>query len=320
MSASLRLAYGRAHLDVVLPIPADIIEPKFVPGLPDEQSAVIHALRNPIGAKPLRQWINPGRKICIIFTDVTRPTPNERIIPWLLGELEALQVPDEQIVLVNGVGTHRGNTSEELARMLTRDVVDRYRVVNHQPEKELVQVGSTSYGTPILMNQLVVESDVRIVTGFIEPHFFAGFSGGPKGIMPATAGLKTVMKNHSGINLASPKATFGILDGNPIWEEMRDFALQVGPSFLLNVTLNDRRAITGVFAGDLIEAHRVGCEFVKNMAMYPVKTPYDIVITTNSGYPLDQNLYQAIKGISAAARIVKKGGTIIIASECSDGV
>ncbi|MBV9391763.1 MAG: nickel-dependent lactate racemase, partial [Verrucomicrobia bacterium] len=237
-----------------------------------------------------------------------------------LGELEALQVPDEQIVLVNGVGTHRGNTSEELARMLTRGVVDRYRVVNHQPEKELVQVGSTSYGTPILMNQMVVESDVRIVTGFIEPHFFAGFSGGPKGIMPATAGLKTVMKNHSGINLASPKATFGILDGNPIWEEMRDFALQVGPSFLLNVTLNDRRAITGVFAGDLIEAHRVGCEFVKNMAMYPVKTPYDIVITTNSGYPLDQNLYQAIKGISAAARIVKKGGTIIIASECSDGV
>lgn len=320
MSASLRLAYGRGHLDVVLPLSADIIEPKSVPGLPDEQGAVIHALRNPIGAEPLRQWIKPGGKVCIIFTDITRPTPNERIIPWLLAELKELRVPDEQIVLINGVGTHRSNTPEELKRMLTREVVDRYRVINHEPEKELVQVGSTSYGSPALINRLVVESEVRIVTGFIEPHFFAGFSGGPKGIMPATAGLRTVMKNHSGINLASAKATFGILDGNPIWEEMRDIALQVGPSFLLNVTLNEQRAITGVFAGDLIEAHRVGCEFVKNMAMYPVKAPYDIVITTNSGYPLDQNLYQAIKGVSAAARIVKKGGTIIIASECSDGV
>ena len=206
--------------------------------------------------------------------------------------------------------------------MLTADVMHHYRVVNHEPENldALVQVGVTRTGQPALINKQVVEADVRIATGFIEPHFFAGFSGGPKGIMPGVAGLKTVMQNHSGANLGSPNATFGVLAGNPIWEEMRDIALLVGPSFLLNVTLNERREITGVFAGDLIEAHRLGCEFVRDTAMQPVDAPFDVVVATNSGYPLDQNLYQAVKGISAAARIVKKGGTIIVAAECSDGV
>jgi lactate racemase len=231
-------------------------------------------------------------------------------------------VPKQNITLVNSVGTHRPNTPEELERMLTADVVKNYRVVNHEPENPaaLVQVGMTRTGRPALINKHAVEADVRIATGFIEPHFFAGFSGGPKGIMPGVAGARTVMQNHSGVNLASPNATFGVLNGNPIWEEMRDIALMVGSSFLLNVTLNERREITGVFAGDLVEAHRRGCEFVRETAMQCVDTPFDIAVTTTSGYPLDQNLYQAVKGISAASRIVKKGGTIIVASECSDGM
>jgi nickel-dependent lactate racemase len=158
------------------------------------------------------------------------------------------------------------------------------------------------------------------VTGFIEPHFFAGFSGGPKGIMPGLAGLRTVMSNHGARNIGDPKAAFGITVGNPIWEEMRDIALRVGPSFLLNVSLNERREITGVFAGDLIKAHKVGIEFVRSSAMQKVKTPFDIVVTTNSGYPLDLNLYQGVKGMSAAARIVQDGGTIILACECREGV
>jgi nickel-dependent lactate racemase len=231
-------------------------------------------------------------------------------------------VPKQNITLVNSVGTHRPNTPEELERMLTADVVKNYRVVNHEPENPaaLVQVGMTRTGRPALINKHAVEADVRIATGFIEPHFFAGFSGGPKGIMPGVAGVRTVMQNHSGLNLGSPNATFGVLEGNPIWEEMRDIALMVGSSFLLNVTLNERREITGVFAGDLIEAHRRGCEFVRETAMQRVDAPFDIAVSTNSGYPLDQNLYQAVKGISAASRIVKKGGTIIVASECSDGM
>jgi nickel-dependent lactate racemase len=206
--------------------------------------------------------------------------------------------------------------------MLTPEVVATCRVLNHECAKEadLVLVGRTRDGTPALLNRHAVEADLRVVTGFIEPHFFAGFSGGPKGLMPGVAGLKTVMSNHGARNIGHPHATFGILEGNPIWEEMRDIALQAGPSFLLNVALNEQRRITGVFAGDLVAAHRVGCDFVKRSAMHRCDAPFDIVVTTNSGYPLDLNLYQGVKGMCAGARIVKPGGTLILAAECREGV
>jgi len=206
--------------------------------------------------------------------------------------------------------------------MLTPAVVREYRVINHDSENHagLVEVGVTADGTPALLNRHVVEADTRIVTGFIEPHFFAGFSGGPKGIMPGVAGLETVISNHGRRNIGNPNAVFGVTEGNPLWEELRDIALLAGPSFLINVTLNEKRAITGIFAGDLVEAHKQGIEFVRKSAMQPVTELFDIVITTNSGYPLDQNLYQAVKGMSAAARIVKKGGAIIIAAECRAGI
>jgi nickel-dependent lactate racemase len=317
----VHLAYGQSHLPVELPDErTTAIEPAHQPGLPAEKAAVLAALGNPIGARPLREWIRPGNKVCISFSDLTRATPNERIIPWLLEHLR--DVPRENITLLNQLGTHRPNTPSELERLLTPGVVANYRVLNHEPENEagLVQLGATRDGTPALLNRHFVEADVRIVTGFIEPHFFAGFSGGPKGIMPGVAGLRTVMSNHGARNIGDPKAAFGITDGNPIWEEMRDIAVRVGPSFLLNVTLNERRQITGVFAGDLLGAHRVGFEFVRRSAMQKVKAPFDIVVTTNSGYPLDLNLYQGVKGMSAAARIVQPGGLIILACECREGV
>jgi nickel-dependent lactate racemase len=231
-------------------------------------------------------------------------------------------VPTREITLLNGLGTHRPNSRAELEELLTPEVVDTYRVLNHAPENpaELVPVGRTRDGKLALLNRHLVEADVRITTGFIEPHFFAGFSGGPKGIMPGVAGLETVMSNHGPGNIADPSATFGVTEGNPIWEEMRDIALRPGPSFLLNVALNEQRQITAVFAGDLIAAHRAGCAFVKKSAMQPVSAPFDLVITTNSGYPLDLNLYQGVKGMSAAARILKPGGTVILACECRDGV
>jgi nickel-dependent lactate racemase len=230
-------------------------------------------------------------------------------------------VPREQITLLNQTGTHRPNTRAELEKMLTPEVVANYRVINHECEKEadLVQLGATRDGTPALLNRHAAEADLRIVTGFIEPHFFAGFSGGPKGLMPGVAGLKTVMSNHGARNIGDPNATFGVTEGNPIWEEIRDIALRAGPGFLLNVSLNEQRQITGVFAGDLLAAHKIGCAFVKRSAMQKVAAPFDIVVTTNSGYPLDLNLYQAVKGMTAGARILKPGGTLIIAAECREG-
>jgi nickel-dependent lactate racemase len=317
----VELAYGEGYLPVDLPDGnVSVIEPSNVHGIPDERAAVFEALEKPIGARPLREWVTPGDSICIVFTDITRATPNERLIPWLLDYLDG--VPRDSITLINSLGTHRPNTLQELEKMLTPQVVQNYRVLNHEAENRemLVELGTTRDGTPALLNRLFVEAAVRIVTGFIEPHFFAGFSGGPKGIMPGVAGLETVISNHGTRNVNEPQATFGITDGNPIWEEMRDIALRAGPSFLLNVTLNDQRRITGVFAGDLLGAHKSGCEFVRRSAMQQCDQPFDIVVTSNSGYPLDQNLYQAVKGMSAGARILKQGGVLILACECRCGV
>ena len=316
----VNLAYGSGHLPIEVPDDqTTVIEPAHIDGLADEKAAVLGALQNPIGSQALLERISADTKICIAFTDITRATPNDRIIPWLL---EHLGGRGDNITLLNQLGTHRPNTREELETLLTPEVVANYRVLNHEPENPdaLVQVGTTADGTPALLNRHIVEADLRIVTGFIEPHFFAGFSGGVKGIMPGCAGLETVMSNHGAKNIGDPRATFGVTDGNPLWEELRDIALKTGPSFVLNVTLNEQRDITNVFAGDILEAHRAGCAFVKRSAMQPVEQPFDIVVTTNSGYPLDLNLYQGVKGMSAGARVLKEGGTLILAAECREGV
>lgn len=317
------LAYGSGTLDVELPDDrTTVIEPSHLAGLADERAAFCAALDAPVAMAPLHTQVTPETRITIVHTDITRPTPNDRIIPWLLAYLEAAGARRENITLLNGLGTHRPNTREELAQMLTPAVVANYRCLNHEPENDAacLPFGVTRTGTPVLINRHLVAADLRIVTGFIEPHFFAGFSGGPKGIMPGVAALRTVMSNHGPHHIGDRRATFGVTEGNPIWEEMRDIALRVGPSFLLNVALNERRQLTGIFAGDLVQAHRAGTEFVKASAMQRVDQPFDVVVTTNSGYPLDMNLYQAVKGMRAAELIVRDGGAVIIAAECSEGV
>ncbi|MFM7815436.1 MAG: lactate racemase domain-containing protein [Verrucomicrobiota bacterium] len=197
------LAYGRGRLDVDFPDDlTTVIEPTFRPGLRNEQEAFIAALDHPIGTPTLRSWVRSNSRICILFTDITRATPNERIIPWLLAYLERNGIRREQITLLNQLGTHRPNTREELERMLTPEVVAHYRVLNHEPESReaCVQLGTTRTGAPVLINRHAVEADVRILTGFIEPHFFAGFSGGPKALMPGVAHLETVMSNHQDLH------------------------------------------------------------------------------------------------------------------------
>ncbi len=318
----VNLAYGQGWLPVEFPDGrTTVIEPGHTPGLADEKSAVLRALEQPIGSLPLLKLLTPKTKVCVLFTDITRATPNDRIIPWLLAHLETV-LPRENITLLNQLGTHRPNTQAELERMLTPAVVANYRVLNHEPENDdaLQQVGVMSDGVPALLNKHALAADLRIVTGFIEPHFFAGFSGGIKGIMPGVGGLRSVMSNHGFRNIGDPNATFGINEGNPLWMELRDIALKAGPSFILNVTLNEQRQITNVFAGDILKAHKTGTEFVRQNAMQPVDESFDVVVTTNSGYPLDMNLYQGVKGMSAGARIIKPGGTLILAAECSEGI
>jgi nickel-dependent lactate racemase len=165
-----------------------------------------------------------------------------------------------------------------------------------------------------------MEASVRILTGFIEPHFFAGFSGGPKAVLPGIADLDSVMDNHNAAHIGDARATWAVTRGNPLWEEIAEVAAATRPTFLLNVTLNKNKAITGVFAGEIFAAHAAGTDFVRRKAMQPVHAPFDVVITSNSGYPLDLNLYQAVKGMSAAAQIIREGGDLIIAAECWDGI
>jgi nickel-dependent lactate racemase len=318
----ITLAYGRSGLTVTLPDTVEVLSPRFIPGLPDEIEALRGALRDPIGSAPLAGLVKPGDKVVLVHTDITRATPNKRILPVLLDELEAAGIARENITLINGLGTHRQQTEAELRAMLGDRIVEGYRCLQHDcnDDANLLSLGATSLGHPVRINRFYLEADVRILTGFIEPHFFAGFSGGPKAVIPSLAGAESVFTNHGLEMIAHPRATWGVIEGNPIWEEMREVALRTHPAFLLNVSLNVKKEITGIFAGDMLAAHAQGCAFVKENAMRAVEAPYDIVITTNSGYPLDQNLYQSVKGMSAANQIVRQGGSIIIAAACEDGL
>ncbi len=318
----VKLAYGRNGLTIDVPDRADVIAPVFVPGLPDELEAIRAALQHPIASAPLAAKVKPGDKVVIQHTDITRATPNERVLPVIINELESAGVAHNDITLLNALGTHRRQKEAELRAMLGDNIVENYRCVQHDAydDANLVSLGYTSLGHPARVSRTWLDADVRILTGFIEPHFFAGFSGGSKGVLPAMSGAESVLTNHGVAMIGHPRATWGVTEGNPIWQEMREIALHTNPTFLVNVTLNAKREITGVFAGDMLAAHAAGCESVRRTVMVPVERPYDIVITTNSGYPLDQNLYQAVKGMSAASQIVCAGGSIICAAACEDGI
>lgn len=326
----IKLAYGREGLWVDIPDAADttVIEPLFVPGLADEAGAIRTALRAPVGARPLQEMAaaaaGGSRKatVAIVFSDITRPMPNERVLPVLLEELAAAGVREEQVVLINGLASHRKQTVEELERMLGAEICRRYQVIQHDAwdDANLVPTIPNRAGRTVRVNRFYMEASLRILTGFIEPHFFAGFSGGPKAVLPGIADLESIMDSHNAANIGDEKATWAITHGNPIWEEMYAVASATRPGFLLNVTLNKNKEITGTFAGEMAAAHAAGTEFVRRKAMQPVAEPFDVVITSNSGYPLDLNLYQAVKGMSAAAQVVRPGGEIIIAAECWDGI
>jgi len=318
----INLAYGKTGLKIDLPpgLEADLFEPRYVPGCANQAGAVVGALRRPFASPPLRERVNKDDRVGIIFSDITRPTPYPIILPALLGELE--HVPDENITLFNAAGTHRANTCEELQQMLGADIVERFRIVQNDSEDQASHrlAGTTRSGNEIWLLREFLECGVKILTGFIEPHFFAGFSGGGKAVMPGLALGTTIFRNHSACNMDDPRVGWGITRSNPVWEEVQEAAGLAEPTFIVNVTLNRDKEITRVFAGDFNEAYQAGCEFAHSTAMVPVKRLYDIVISSNSGYPLDLNIYQSVKGMSAAAQIVRPGGSIIMAADCWDGI
>ena len=316
------IAYGRGRLPLVLKhglAEWHVLTRKIVPPFPDARRAFADACRNPIGCRPLREQIRASDRVVIVTSDATRPVPNHVLIPWLLEELG---IPAEQVTIVIGTGSHRRNTPDEIAASFGEETARRVQIVNHyayDPE-EHVEVGTTRSGTRVSFHRLYVEADKRIAVGLIEPHFFAGFSGGAKAIAPGIAAVECILDLHRYDLIAHPNATWGQLDGNPVYNAVAEMAAFCPPDFLVNVTLNETRAITGFFVGDYVAAHRAGCAAVFDHAMLPVARRFPIVVTSNSGYPLDQNLYQSVKGMSAAARVTEDGGSILMASECSDGI
>jgi nickel-dependent lactate racemase len=316
----VHLQYGREGLDVELPGPdVAVIEPRFVPGLPDEAVAFREAVRRPIGATPLREIVKAGDRVAVVIADLTRPLPSDRLLPWLFEELA--HVPAERFTIVNGTGSHRVNTNEELASMVGSELLARYRIVNHTAHdlSTLLPAGKSRDGEAVYLNREYVEADRRIVLGFIEPHFMAGFSGGYKGIFPAVADIASIMRYHDARTIGDPLSTWGVLEGNPTQATLRHNGSLLPLDFCVNVTLNRRREITRFFCGEAVAAHEAGCAFSKETAMVACARPFPIVVTTNSGYPLDQNLYQTVKGMSAAAQIVHTGGYIVTASRCNGG-
>jgi len=303
-------------------IPSDnvtVLTPQFQPGIGDERSAFFQAVHKPIECKPLRELISPSNRVAIVIPDITRPLATDRLLGWLLEEIS--RVPDCNITIINGTGSHRINSAEELSSMLGDRVMARFRVVNHYAHdiSRLSPAGRSITGRVIYMNREYLQADRRVVLGFIEPHFMAGFSGGYKGIFPALADIDSIMEYHSAGIIGDPRSTWGVLGGNPTQELIRASGSLLPVDFCINVTQNRLRQITGFFCGKVLEAHAAGCEFARATAMVRCQRSYPIVITTNSGYPLDQNLYQSVKGMSAAAQIVGKGGFILAAARCDDG-
>ena len=319
----IHIDYGREGLDVTLPAGLEVyvLDHAHVAPLADPGESIAESLRRPIGALPLAEAARGKHRCCVVISDKTRPVPNRAILPRVFEALNAAGVRDDEITILIGTGIHALPTKGEIEEILGEDLPQRYRVVAHDARNAAsnVSIGRTSEGIEVFVDRTYIESDFRIVTGLIEPHFMAGYSGGRKGVCPAVCSYDTVKHFHSVSRLSHPKSWNGYLDGNPVHEMALEVAQMVGVDFLVNVTLDMERRVTGVFAGHLVDAHRAGVEFLRSYAVARVAEPVDIVITTNAGYPLDATFYQANKAMMSAWEIAGPGATVIVAAQCGEG-
>ncbi|MDA8356206.1 MAG: nickel-dependent lactate racemase [Actinomycetota bacterium] len=316
----IELPYGRARVSLTVPDDAVVVQTTTGATLADGDGAVRSALADLGSGSRLADRVGPRDHVLVIFPDITRPMPNRVVLPPLLDELEHAGAGPDRVELLCATGTHRPATPSEMAELLGPSILERYRVGQHRADDgRHVSVGRVQ-GVPILLDARYVSSDVRICTGFVEPHFFAGFSGGPKGVCPGLAATETILEAHSPERIADPAATWCRTDGNPVHEFIRQATDLLPPDLSIDVTLGANRGLSGVFAGRLPDGHQRACEHVRRTAVTSVDTPFDVVVTTNGGYPLDRNLYQAVKGMAAAAQVVREGGTILLAAACADGM
>jgi len=312
---TIALKYGKGHFDVNVPDEnlAGVILPEELSGVQDEAAEIRRALEHPIGSQRLREKVKPGIKAAVIISDVTRPVPSHKFLPFILEELNSGGVPDGDITVVIALGSHRNSTPEE-HKTLLGPAYGRVKCID-QNSRDSKYVGTSSFGHRIEIFRGIADADFVVCTGNIEYHYFAGYSGGVKSILPGCASLDTIQNNHEMIR--SPKAESGRMD-SPVRVEIDEVYTMLKPGFLLDVVLNSRKEIVAVVAGDPIKAHRKGIEYVDRM--YSVSVPAaDIVITSAGGYPKDINMYQAQKAMDNAKHVVKPGGTMILVAECEEG-
>ncbi len=321
--ATVKLPYGRGYLDARIPDDRliGVIEPDINDYVPrkTQTELVADALADPVGSPRLSELAVGKKNIVIISSDHTRPVPSRTIMPLILREIRRGN-PSAEVTILIATGCHRETTVSELKDKFGEEIAGREKIVIHDCDdmSRLTDVGTLPSGGRLLINSLAVECDLLVAEGFIEPHFFAGFSGGRKSVLPGIAARKSVMYNHNSGFIADGRARTGILDGNPIHADMLAAAKTAKLAFIVNVVINSKKEIIYAVAGSCDDAHRQGCAFLLQRCEARA-VPSDIVITTNGGYPLDQNIYQSVKCLTAAEAAVRENGVIIIASQCGDG-
>jgi len=316
MKVSIPYGNDRAEFEVPESNLMGVFLPKTTPGVSDESKAVRDSLLNPIGSKSLPEIANGKSSVAIITSDVTRPTKDHVIVPAILDVLTKSGVREQGIKVIIGRGQHREMTQQEVERKLGKEVLDRVAVVQHSPDRNLIDLGSTSRGNRILVNGDVVKANLKISTGNIVPHRYAGFGGGGKSILPSVSGRETIYRNH--LYIIEGKSGPGILEGNPIRMEMDEAAKVVGLDFIVNTVMNSEGRIVKVFAGNFLSAHREGVKFARDLL--GVRLPSKAEVVVSSGSPMDINFYQASKALEMGDSVVGDGGTFILASPCYDGI
>ncbi len=318
-----KIPYGKREVEIKIPQANYLatLAPQFRPGIKDEAGEVRRALDNPIGTKRLIEIARGRKNAVIVVNDITRPTATYKLLPHLLRELKEAGMGEDQILFLVATGTHRDNTEEELEGMLGKEIVRRFKVVNHhcQDDKIMVDLGMTRDGIPVVINRLFCEAEVKILTATIAPHQSAGFSGGRKSVLPGIASLATLKKHH-GFNMRSEKPAMGWVEGNKFHENALEAAKMAKVDFILNTVQNHHKEITQVVAGDVEKAWLEGVKASREIFAVKIPHPVDVVITSPGGFPKDIDLYQSQKSMAASEMVVKEGGTVILLAECKDGI
>lgn len=323
----MKFDYGKSGIEVSLDPSwnTTIFRPSKQDVIEDPINAIRNAIKNPIGTPSLKKIVKSKKEIksvCIVVSDATRPVPSHLLLKGLIKKLSDYGLQEEKILVLIATGLHRTSRKDELKRILGEYVTSSVKIVDHiaRDKNSLIFLGKTFNNIPIYINKHYYESDLKILTGYVEPHFFFGFSGGRKSIIPGIAGAETILANHSAENIASPNARFGIYKNNPMAENSTEIAKLVGVDFVVNVSINENHEITQVAAGDLERVHKKLVNSQLKHIFKEIQEPFDIVVCGNGGYPLDLSLYQAVKSMAIGEMAVKKNGTIISVNECADGI